>query len=65
MLRLKVSGMTCGHCASAVSKAVKTIASVEDVTVDLERGEVVVGGHPDARAVREAITEEGYEVHAA
>jgi copper chaperone len=66
MLKLKVSGMTCGHCVSAVSKAVRSIPSVEDVAVDLERGEVTVHGNPDPGAVRAAITDEGYEVqHAA
>ncbi len=65
MLKLKVSGMTCGHCVSAVTRAVKSVPSVEDVAVDLERGEVTVRGNPDERAVREAITEEGYEVQAA
>lgn len=65
MLKLKVSGMTCGHCVSAVTKAVKAVPSVEDVSVDLEHGEVTVRGTPDAHAVREAISEEGYEVQAA
>ena len=64
MLKLRVAGMTCGHCASAVTKAVRAVPSVEDVAVDLERGEVRVGGNPDERAVREAITDEGYEVQA-
>ncbi len=65
MLKLKVSGMTCGHCVSAVTRAVKSVPSVQDVAVDLQRGEVTVGGNPDERAVRAAITEEGYEVLAA
>ncbi len=65
MLHLKVSGMTCGHCVSAVSKAVRAVPNVEDVTIDLERGDVTVKGDPDLRAVRAAITEEGYEVQAA
>ena len=52
MLLLKVSGMTCGHCVAAVTGAVK------------DRGEVTVQGHPDERAVRQAIVEEGYEVQA-
>ena len=62
MLQLKVSGMTCGHCVSAVTKAVKAVPSVADVTVSLERGEVSVQGTPDVAAVREAIVAEGYEV---
>ncbi|MDQ2803452.1 MAG: cation transporter [Pseudomonadota bacterium] len=65
MLNLKVSGMTCGHCVAAVSKAVRAVPKVENVTVDLARGEVAVTGNPDPGAVRAAITEEGYEVLAA
>ena len=65
MLLLKVSGMTCGHCVSAVTKAVKAVPAVADVAVDLERGEVTVHGSPDARLVRAAIADEGYEVAAA
>ena len=62
MLNLKVSGMTCGHCVTAVTNAVKRVPSVESVLVDLQHGSVAVEGHPDAQAVRAAITEEGYEV---
>jgi copper chaperone len=64
MLHLKVSGMTCGHCVAAVSKAVRTLPGTEDVAVDLDRGEVTVQGDPDPQAVRAAIAEEGYEVQA-
>ncbi|WP_191281325.1 heavy-metal-associated domain-containing protein [Nocardioides flavus (ex Wang et al. 2016)] len=30
-----VTGMTCGHCASAVTSELKTLDGVTDVTVDL------------------------------
>jgi copper chaperone CopZ len=65
MLRLKVSGMTCGHCVAAVSKAVQPVPSVEGVAVDLTSGEVTVEGQPDEQAVRAAIIEEGYDVEGA
>lgn len=61
-MRLKVSGMTCGHCVSAVTKAVRAVPAVEEVAVDLPTGTVTVTGNPDPRAVREAIAEEGYEI---
>jgi copper chaperone len=64
MLNLKVSGMTCGHCVTAVTNAVKAVPLVETVAVDLKLGEVTVGGNPDASAVRRAIVDEGYEVAA-
>ena len=62
MLTLRVSGMTCGHCVSAVTKAVEAVPAVEGVAVNLARGEVTVRGNPDEHAVRAAITQEGYEV---
>ena len=33
-----VTGMTCGHCVSAVSSELKEIPGVADVTVDLVAG---------------------------
>ncbi len=65
MLRLKVSGMTCAHCVSAITKAVASVPGVKEVSVDLERGEVAIKGAPTEEAVRDAITEEGYEVREA
>ena len=64
MLTLSVTGMTCEHCVKAVSKAVRAVPGAEAVAVDLARGIVTVEGHPDAAAVRAAITEEGYDVTA-
>jgi copper chaperone len=61
MLTFAVSGMTCQHCIAAVSRAVRALPGVQDVAVDLAAGRVVVQGAPDARAVRDAIQEEGYE----
>lgn len=65
MVHLKVSGMTCGGCVSAVSKAVRAVPNVGDVAVDLARGEVTVAGNPDPGAVRDAIAARGFEVQAA
>jgi copper chaperone len=65
MLRLKVSGMTCEHCVRAITQAVRALPGVTDVLVNLVQGDVTVAGTPDARAVREAIAEEGYEVQTA
>lgn len=64
MFNMNVSGMTCGHCVSAVTKAVKAVPGAEDVAVDLKSGQVTVTGNSDPSAVRHAITEEGYEVRA-
>lgn len=62
MLKLKVDGMTCGHCVQAVTKAVEAVPAVGHVLVDLKAGEVSVEGGADEAAVRRAIEEAGYDV---
>lgn len=64
MIKVKVTGMTCAHCAAAVTAAVRELPAVKDVAVDLERGEVTINGDPDLAAVRAVIREEGYDVAA-
>jgi len=62
MIRIKVSGMTCGHCEGAVRKALAEVDGVTDVVeVDREKSLAVVEGTADSAALVEAICEEGYE----
>lgn len=44
-IRLKISGMTCGGCASAVRRALTSISGVDEVQVDLQTAlaEIIVG----------------------
>jgi copper ion binding protein len=60
----QVKGMTCGHCASAVTSEVSAIAGVSDVAVSVEDGSVTVtADQPIAHdALREAVEEAGYEL---
>ena len=37
-----VTGMTCGHCVKAITEEVSAIEGVDDVTVDLETGNLAV-----------------------
>jgi copper chaperone len=61
MTKLKVSGMTCGHCERAVERALAQVPGVERVVrVDRQRGEAEVAGTADAGALVAAIEEEGY-----
>jgi len=59
---LKVEGMNCQHCQMAVEKALKGIAGVENVQVDLANKEVVVTGSAGRDQLAKAIQEAGYEV---
>ena len=59
-----VTGMTCGHCASAVTEEVSKIPGVTGVQVDVAAGRVTVGTDRPvpADAVAAAVDEAGYEV---
>ncbi|MCK4838086.1 MAG: heavy-metal-associated domain-containing protein [Desulfobulbaceae bacterium] len=39
MVTVKINGMTCGHCVSAVTKALTEITGISNVSVNLEKGE--------------------------
>jgi copper chaperone len=40
MPEIKVKGMSCGHCAAAVTRALQGLPGVSEVTVDLASGRV-------------------------
>ena len=61
VIKLKIEGMTCGHCAMAVKQALAAVAGVQaPVEVSVEQGEAVVSGSPDPQALKAAVVEEGY-----
>jgi copper chaperone len=62
--RYEVTGMTCGHCVSAVSEEIGRIDGVTGVDVELATGAVTVTSTAtlNDEAVREAVDEAGYEV---
>jgi copper chaperone len=59
-----VSGMTCGHCVSAVTEEVTAVPGVTGVDVDLASGRLTVTSDApvDDDAVRAAVDEAGYEL---
>jgi copper chaperone CopZ len=62
-LSVSVSGMSCGHCASAIREELLPLRGVEGVEVDVPAGRVTVTGGPlEVAAVHAAIAEAGYEV---
>ncbi len=61
----RVPGMTCGHCKMAVTQAVKGLAGVAGVEVDLASKKVTVSydaARVSDRDIRAAIEEAGYDV---
>ncbi|MEV4949989.1 cation transporter [Streptomyces sp. NPDC053755] len=57
-----VTGMTCGHCKTAITTSVGELAGVLSVDVDVSGGRVTVttGGEPDDSAIAAAIDDAGY-----
>ncbi|GAB7388355.1 copper chaperone CopZ [Bacillaceae bacterium] len=62
---LHVQGMSCSHCVHAIETALKDLAGVESVSVDLRENKVTVSFDEESVGldrVKEAIEEAGYEV---
>lgn len=59
-----VTGMTCGHCVSAVEREVSAIPGVSAVKVDLKGQTVLVTSDQaiDDAVLDAAVTEAGYEL---
>ncbi|MGM0479187.1 MAG: SO_0444 family Cu/Zn efflux transporter [Bacteroidota bacterium] len=55
-----IEGMTCNHCVANVDKNLKAMEGVNDVSVDLQKGEAVVDGQADAAEVKKVIENIGY-----
>jgi copper chaperone len=57
-----VTGMTCGHCVSAVTEEVSAIEGVDSVEVVLETGSVTVSAvsDPTREQMAAAVDEAGY-----
>lgn len=57
-----VTGMTCGHCEKAVTRAVKDLDPQAEVKIDRSRNQVDVVSTQPRELLAQAIAEEGYAV---
>ena len=64
LIELDVVGMTCDHCARAVSTEVGALAGVSDVHVDVPTGQVRITADRTLSTdeLREAVEEAGYQL---
>ncbi|NKY57019.1 heavy-metal-associated domain-containing protein [Nocardia flavorosea] len=58
----KVSGMSCAHCADAITRSLNALPGIDAVAVDIATGTVRVSGSGSAEDIRAAVAEAGYEV---
>lgn len=59
-----VTGMTCGHCEKAVTRALKQVDPQAEITIDRTANRVDIQSDQVREALRQAIVEEGYAVAA-
>ena len=62
MLELTLPTMTCGHCVSVVSKAIKQTDPQALVEIDLASHRVRVETTEDRETIESAVAEAGYAV---
>ena len=60
MVELNVEGMSCGHCAGRVSKAIADVDPAAKVDVDLAAKVVRVTSSAAPEELAQAVTEAGY-----
>lgn len=61
---ITIEGMSCGHCTSAVEKALRTISEVSNASVDLASKQAIVEFQADIpnEQLEKVITNAGYQV---
>jgi copper chaperone len=59
-----VTGMTCGHCEKAVTRAITEVDPQAQVTIDRSQNKVDVESTQARDTLTKAIAEEGYAVAA-
>jgi len=60
MIEFTVNDMTCGHCASTITRAVKEVDAVGRCEIDLSAKRVRIESGHAAEEFRAAIEEAGY-----
>jgi copper chaperone len=59
-----VTGMTCGHCEKAVTRAIKQLDPLAEVAIDRSANKVDVKSDQARVLLSQAIADEGYAVAA-
>lgn len=60
MIEFTLPDMTCGHCASMVSKALTQVDPACEIAIDLSKQTVQVRSREDRQTLQDALFEAGY-----
>ena len=61
-LRLHITGMSCNHCRANVEQAIKAVAGVTSVEVNLADAQAIVHGTASPESIRQAVESIGFGV---
>jgi len=64
MKTIKIKGMSCNHCVMAVTRALKAVDGIQNVTVSLEAGQASFDESKsvDMKIVKEQVKKAGYDI---
>jgi copper chaperone len=62
-MEFEIPDMSCGHCASAITKTVQQLDAAATVSIDLPAKKVTIDTAQDRQTVAHALTEAGYPTH--
>lgn len=65
MVRFKVPAMTCGGCASSITKAIQSVDPAAKIDTDVPERLVTVETAANEQSLVEVIREAGYDAEAA
>lgn len=60
MIEFTINDMTCGHCASVITRTVRDLDASAKVDIDLAHKKVQVESTQDRASLVDALTEAGY-----
>lgn len=62
--KMKIEGMSCGHCVNHVKSALEEIEGVSDIVVELDSKTATFNASDDVKDynIKHAVEEAGYEV---
>lgn len=62
-MEFDIPDMSCGHCASAITQALKQLDASASISIDLPAKKITVQTTENRQTVAAALTEAGYPTH--
>ena len=62
-MEFDIPDMSCGHCANAITQALKQLDASASISIDLPAKKITVQTTEDRQAVADVLTEAGYPTH--